>query len=409
MTSALSIVAKFETADTRPTERIVSDPVPLVPAQPAAVSVELANGGRLGEIDAAWHDLLTHGHEANVFMDPAVVRLAGDRCVTLLAWRTTETSRRLAGLWAFTLARQGPARVLRSPPLPQAYLATPVIDAADAAAVLAAMLDFIAQHPRLPKLISLDPIRADGPTMQSLAQALEARRSPLFVLDEGSRPILASKLDAKSYFEKALSGSTRKKLRQHRRRLEERGALDNRVCTAPMDVHGAFEDFLELEASGWKGRRGTALLCDEAEADFAREMVAALAQRGNAAIHALYQHGKAVASQVVLRAGSTAFTWKTAYDEALGDFSPGMLLLENYTAAFLADQSIALVDSCAFDDSGFMSAWSEREQIAHVLFDVRRGGSLVVRALAAWQKTFLVLRRGAKALYLAWRRQWKKH
>ena len=51
--------------------------------------------------------------------------------------------------------------------------------------------------------------------------------------------------------------------------------------------------------------------------------------------------------QIVLRAGPTAFTWKTAYDEALRDFSPGMLLLEDYTAAFLADPSIATVDSCS--------------------------------------------------------------
>ena len=39
-----------------------------------------------------------------------------------------------------------------------------------------------------------------------------------------------------------------------------------------------------------------------------------------------------------MRAGAVAFTWKTAYDEQFHDFSPGMLLLEDYTAAFLADQ-----------------------------------------------------------------------
>jgi CelD/BcsL family acetyltransferase involved in cellulose biosynthesis len=133
-----------------------------------------------------------------------------------------------------------------------------------------------------------------------------------------------------------------------------------------------------------------------------------LAQRGDAAIHALYQQGKAVASQVVLRAGPVAFTWKTAYDESLGDYSPGMLLLENYTAAFLADKSIKLVDSCAFDDSGFMSAWSERETIAQVLFDARRGNPLGFRLVAGLHKRFLALRAVVKRLYLLGRQRWNR-
>ena len=47
--------------------------------------------------------------------------------------------------------------------------------------------------------------------------------------------------------------------------------------------------------------------------------------------------------QLVLRA---AFTWKTASDEKFSEFSPGILLLEDYTATFLGDTSIDFVDSC---------------------------------------------------------------
>ena len=84
-----------------------------------------------------------------------------------------------------------------------------------------------------------------------------------------------------------------------------------------------------------------------------------------------------------------------------------MLLLENYTAAFLADQSIAVVDSCAFDDTGFMSVWQEREVVAQVLIDARRGGSPAFTAIAGLQKTFLKLRTTAKALWLG-RRKWMR-
>jgi CelD/BcsL family acetyltransferase involved in cellulose biosynthesis len=380
--------------------------------QQGAISVERATGVRLFEIEPAWRDLVARAHEPNVFMDPAIVGLLGNRCVTLLAWQAAETGQRLLGVWAFAITGQwhpgSPLRVLTSPPFPHAYLATPVIDRDNAEAALAAMLDFVAEDGDLPTLIALDPIRFDGPTMRALSGVLDKRGTTACVLNEIRRPILASELDAKAYFEKTMSSSSRKKLRQHRRRLEERGALESRVCATPDDVSAAFEDFLQLEMAGWKGRGGTALLSSQPEADFARRMVAVLAQRGDAAIHALYRHGKVVASQVVLRAGPVAFTWKTAYDESLGDYSPGMLLLENYTAAFLADKSIALVDSCAFDDSGFMSAWSERETIAQVLFDARRGNPLSFRLVAHLHKRFLALRALAKRLYVFGRERWNR-
>jgi CelD/BcsL family acetyltransferase involved in cellulose biosynthesis len=378
----------------------------------SAISIERATSERLSQIEPAWPDLVARAHEPNVFMNPAVVQLLGEDGVALLAWQTREAGQILVGLWAFSTARQwfaSPLRILTSPPFTHAYLATPVVDRDHAERVLAAMLDFVAAADELPKLISLDPIRLDGPTMQALARVLNARGGQPCILNESRRPILASPLDGKQYFEKAMSSSSRKKLRQHRRRLEEKGALETRICTTPDDVGAAFDDFLPLEAAGWKGRGGTALLCNEGEAKFARRMMAALAQRGDVTVHAIYQQGKAVASQVVLRAGPVAFTWKTAYDEALGDHSPGMLLLENYTAAFLADKSITLVDSCAFDDSGFMSVWSERETIAQVLFDARRDNSLTFRIVAVLYKRALALRGMAKKLYLLWRRRWIRH
>lgn len=403
MSSAAPVVNEFVSTDELARAAARNDAAAV--QSNVSITVERASDSRLAGIEPEWRELLTRAHEPNVFMDPALARLAGESCVPLLAW---SGEHRLLGVWVFSIARRSSLRVLQSPAFSHAYLATPVIDRDCAEAVLAAMLDFIACDASLPKQVALDPIRSDGPTMRALARVLAARKTPLCVLQEAKRPVLASRLDAKQYFEKALSASSRKKLRQHRRRLEEKGALESRVDVAPEQVSGAFEQFLKLEAAGWKGRRGTALLCEAADVAFSREMIARLAARGDASIHGLYQQGNAVALQVVLRAGANAFTWKTAYDEALADFSPGMLLLEDYTAAFLADRSITLVDSCAFDDSGFMSAWSERETIASVLFDARQGGSVTSVAHALLQKAILVLRARAKAIYLEGRRRWKR-
>jgi CelD/BcsL family acetyltransferase involved in cellulose biosynthesis len=383
-----------------------------------AIAVERASGERLSEIESDWHELIGRAHEANAFMHPVILaaaqrQLRDRRCVTLLAWRRDRGEESLVGLWAFSIGKPWhavlPLHALMAPSVPHAYLATPVIDRAHADAALNAMLEFIAGDDSLPNLVSLDPIAMGGPTMQALTRVLTARASRPCIVAQSQRPTLVSDLDGKLYLEQALSSSSRKKLRQHRRRLEEKGALESRICNTPETAAHAFDEFLTLEAAGWKGSQGTALLCRETEAAFARDMFSAMAQRGEAAVHALYLADKPVSMQLVLRAGSAAFTWKTAYDEAFSNFSPGMLLLEDYTKAFLSDDSIAHVDSCAYDESGFMSVWTERQAIAQVWFDARPCEPVSFLVISRLHKAYLRLRALAKQAYLSGRSKWKRH
>lgn len=380
----------------------------------AGISVEVADSARLAEIQSDWLDLVGRADVPNVFMNPTLVRLAaesypGTRFLALLAWQDIGGLSRLAGIWAFAVGRARPSivpiAVLVAPPMAHAYLATPVIDRDCLFGTFEAMLETVASDSSLPNFIALDAMGMDGATMQALARVLAGRGSAASTMSQAQRPKLASALDGKQYMEKALSSSSRKKLRQYRRRLGEKGVLETRTITEPEAVRRAFDDFLQLEDSGWKGRQHTALLSSDEDATFARAMVAALASRGDAYIHALYLDGRPASMQIVLRAGQAAFTWKTAYDESLHDVSPGVLLLEDYTAAFLADKSIAFVDSCAYDDSGYMAAWSERQQIANLWIDARRDGSFTFAVLTRMQRAFLSMRTEAKHVYLACRRR----
>lgn len=376
-----------------------------------SVTVEIAGAVQLAGMRAAWTDLLTRADAPNVFMDPVLVGIAagvdsaaGHRA--LLAWKSMGGQRQLAGVWSFCAgqARRSalPMRVLIVPPYVHGYLSTPVIDRNGLDETLDAMLDAIAADPNLPKIVALDAMGTDGATYEALVRVLARRGSAPAVFARSQRPKLASALDGNAYLEKSLSSSTRKKLRQHRRRLSEKGALVSTIVSEPNAVRRTLEEFLAMEASGWKGREGTALLSDKADAAFMRGAVGALADLGCASIHSLFLDGKPVSMQIVARSGATAFTWKTAYDEAYRNFSPGALLLEDYTAAFLADKSIAYVDSCSFDDTGFMAAWTERQPVADLWFDARRGGTLSFRALSAAQQVYRLLRAGAKRAYLAW-------
>ena len=383
------------------------------------IAVEIASGARLADVQAEWEALVARADTPNVFMNPLLLKLAGEidpdrRRIVLLAWLVRDGKRQLAGVWAFFIGRPPqsmlPLDVLAAPAMAHGYLATPVIDRDALEPTLEAMLTAVANDPRLPNVIALDAMTAEGATMQALARVLALRGSQPCVLVRALRPMLASELDGKRYLEQALSGSSRKKLRQYRRRLGEKGALSYKVLTAPADVERGLEDFLALEAAGWKGRQGSALANDPADAAFTRAMIAALAPRGEAAIHALTLDDKPVSMQIVLRAGTTAFTWKTAYDETQSDYSPGMLLLEDYTSSFLADPGIARVDSCAYDETSFMATWRERQEIATVWFDARVGGSAIFGFLTRLQRAFLRARGTAKAAYLnAYRKYRKKY
>ncbi|HEX3708884.1 MAG TPA: GNAT family N-acetyltransferase [Pseudolabrys sp.] len=374
-----------------------------------SVAVEVAAGARLAEIQMEWRDLIVRADVANIFMHPVLIALSAcypdSRSRALLVWQNSPGRRRLAGFWAFNAGRAPrsiiPLSALAAPPFAQAYLASPVIDRDLLDETLQAMLDHIAADPSLPNVVALDAMRDDGATTQALMRVLAARGSAPAILRRFRRPMLASKLDAKQYMESALSASRRKKLRQHRRRLAEKGTLESTIISEPEAVGRALEDFLRLEAAGWKGRKRTALLSNPPDATFAREMVTALAPLGEAWIHALTLDGRTVSMQIVLRAGTTAFTWKTTYDETLHDFSPGMLLFEDYTAALLADPGITCVDSCSYDDSSFMASWSERQPMAEMWIDARRGGSATFAHLSRLQAVYLRLRAQAKAAYRA--------
>ena len=386
---------------------------------PAGLMVEVADAARLSRLRPEWVDLLARADVPNVLMDPAMVQAAADvfpqsQSQAVLVWKPSAAGRQLAGLWAFSVGRPHqsvlPMRALTIPPGPHRYLATPVIDRTCLDETLHAMLDALAADPRLPKIAALDAMSAECPTTEALVRVLAARGSaPCWLERLRQRPKLASNLDGKTYLEKALSSSSRKKLRQHRRRLAERGRLSHVVAADPESIRRALEDFLRMEASGWKGRECTALLSDAENAAYVRRSIVGMAEQGCAAIHALYLDDRPVSMQIVVRAGAVAYTWKTAYDEAFSDFSPGMLLLEDYTAAFLADKSIAYVDSCSHDDNSYMAAWTERRAVADVWIDARRGGSLAFSLLAFVQKRYRDLRSFGKSAYGVIQRHRKRH
>jgi hypothetical protein len=109
--------------------------------------------------------------------------------------------------------------------------------------------------------------------------------------------------------------------------------------------------------------------------------------------------GVAISMALILRHLSGVYDWKIAYDERQRDCSPGVLLAQDYTTAFLADPKVAFADSCAADDAGMLgSLWDGRQPIVSVIADARVGGSMAFALWARWERAGRKLRDFARDL-----------
>ncbi|WP_428688123.1 GNAT family N-acetyltransferase [Roseibium sp.] len=127
----------------------------------------------------------------------------------------------------------------------------------------------------------------------------------------------------KAQLEAACSGKRGKEWRRLFRRLGDHGPVRFESLSGA-DAVAAFEEFLAVEASGWKGRAGTALASRPDTVAFARAAVANLAGEREIRIDLLRAGEKLVAALVSFVEGGWSYSWKIAYDEDFARYSPGV-------------------------------------------------------------------------------------
>ncbi len=340
---------------------------------------------------APW-DALSDRAGANVFMHPAALCAADAsgfaKVHALLAW----DSGALVGFWALREPRVTMfCRTLAAPPYEYAFVSNPLIDPAHHHAVMPAFFDAIENDSALPNVIQLKLLDGGSDTFRAAMAALKARGAQMLTLSEQQRPFLANSTERKR------SGSTAKKLRQDWNRLSAIGAVDIANERAAADVRAAFEIFLTLESQGWKGRGGTALLSHDEDAAFTRRLIGDLAAHGRASVALLRVDARAIAAQVLLYGGATAYTWKTAFDAEFAKFSPGALLIDRLTDALFAD-GIAEIESCSPAGSFMENLWTGRRMTVDMLADIGAQRSVSFSLAALAERGYALARAGRDAV-----------
>jgi hypothetical protein len=322
------------------------------------------------------------------FLAPAMPRLE-DRVIRLAVIRDQSEQRsRLRFLMPFSIEKPGfsiGATIIRAWSNPFGPLGTPLLDAEDAAETISNLYEALAAPSAgLPPVLVLPDIRLNGKFAQLARAVAIGENLPLTVTDTFSRPMLESLLDGPTYLREAVSSQHLRELKRQWNNLAKQGALVYNVARQPDEIRLRMEEFLVLEASGWKGRERSAMVMDRFRAAFAREAVNNLAEADSVRIHTLDLDGKAIATVIVLLMAGEAFAWKTAYDERYAKYSPGKLLVAELTEWHLDDANIIRSDSCAVPDHPVMSRlWQEREEMGTLVIGLAQNRDRDVRQVAA--------------------------
>ena len=341
--------------------------------------VELRRLEELAAFASDLRDLTTRALAPNAFYEPSFMAAAapvfGRDVMAGLVWRRGVPAR-LIGFFPVGIERRRYG--IKMPVLvgwthPYGPLGTPLIDRESGDAAVAAWLDHLAADPTLPKLLLMPYLPAEGDVARAFDAALAYRngRSEHFALHR--RAMLAPNDDRVGYLDHAIPHKKRKELRRLRKRLADTGTLTSTTTSDPATLTAALLDFLALEASGWKGRAGTAAQRNDTVRCFVLEAVSALAAEGKASVSRLALDGRAIAAIVTLRSGDAAWCWKIAYDETFSRASPGVQLLLDVTDDLLADTGIARADSCATADHPMIyHVWRERLALSDRLMCVAK-------------------------------------
>lgn len=86
------------------------------------------------------------------------------------------------------------------------------------------------------------------------------------------------------------------------------------------------EEFMRLEDSGWKGKKGSSILRRQGYEPYFREVVRHAGRAGLMVWYSLCVDDQIIARQFCLRSHNTLWIPKTAYDEQFSRYGPGILM-----------------------------------------------------------------------------------
>ncbi len=353
-----------------------------------------------GEIAKDVSTLSQNSLETNIFFEPeflaAGIHRVDDNGVMLLClWEGVTPDRQLRCFMPVVVKKSGLPRhrYLSVFTHDFAPLGTPLLHRNNSAETAEHLLRMLGD-PDLdfPQVLALDQQRLEGETIAVFLQA--ADRLGLehkFALGRKRAELKWScpeKFNPDQYLKKSLGKKRLKEYARLLRRLGEQGKVSFNIARTPIKTLDAIEDFLTLEARGWKGRGGTALYSLKQIAAFSRQAISALAEVGHCEIHTLKLDNRVIAGLVAFQTKGEFFTWKIAFDEDFAAYSPGVQIMLNASQEWLGHAKFQKADSLAIPNHKMIDhLWRERQEIGTLVLEIGRPQTgYIARVAAAFER-----------------------
>ncbi len=352
-------------------------------APPARLTLQIAyEASDLKQHLLTWQALAERAIEPNVFYEP-VPFLVGMECLeepppalAVLVYAQDERNGHdeMVGFVPFGLVEGSPFGKLQRFELYQhhnSFLCTPLIDPRYLAPVVDLVLDWIASAPQGVAVFDLPIMNETGPVWRALRQGLASKGLAQRSLLKIERALFLRRDSAEAHLRRCVGAKKRKELRRQRRRLAERGALEFRSFAPGDNIDRWTEQFMKVEASGWKGESDYAFDSEPDRRRYFRRLLRETAENGMLIMQALTLDDRPIALKCSLRSAAqphAAFAFKIAFDEDYARYSPGVQLeIDNIRQLYEFDPPIDWMDSCAMPDHSMINGlWRDRRPIVGV-------------------------------------------
>lgn len=115
-------------------------------------------------------------------------------------------------------------------------------------------------------------------------------------------------------------------LERFRRKMTRDHEAELTMVEAPGDLEAELEDGFKVEASGWKGRAGTAILSAPETHAFYRDVASTFADRDQLRLSRIVLDGQTAAFDLCLLHGGRLYLLKTGFDESFRRLAPGLVM-----------------------------------------------------------------------------------
>ncbi|HLH37700.1 MAG TPA: GNAT family N-acetyltransferase [Bryobacteraceae bacterium] len=365
--------------------------LPAVPASaPNSARVELLEASNVESIRDAWNGLAARAIVPNPFYEPwmalpALKHLAEkSKIYFLLIHGPANTPDNLWGLFPLEVRAKClhlPIRALSFWQHQHCFLAAPLIDRDHAAKAIELFWRWFENNPLRCRVLDTNYFPGDG-DLQPLWTEYVIGRCAL-ALNEHPRGLQ----DLSGGFEKystEISNDQRRSYRRRERHMVAFSPPEYRQVESADELEHWIDDFLRLEASGWKGRAGGgAFALNPRETAFFRDLARSAFEQRHAWFFSLRLAGKNIAMIETFFTGGQGFGFKSAYDEEYSRFSPGVSLQMEFLRRISQEPGVSSVDTCAAPRHSLFNAFSNRRRIIRrsLYSDGSAAGDLIVSAL----------------------------